>query len=385
MKDNGILNFMKQYSMIFFLIIIIAFFQVSTGGTFLSPVNVTNVVLQNSHILILAIGMLMVIVLGHIDLSIGSVAAFVGAISAILMITHEVNPFLVVMLSLLIGALIGAWQGLWVAYMKIPAFIVTLAGMLIFRGLTIVVLGGRTISNFPDAFRSLSSGFIADPIGGDDLNLTALILGMVVTVLLAAGLLIARKRRENHGFEVASISVATLQIIVLAVIVMLFSYTLASHAGVPNVLLVLGVLIFLYHFVTTRMKIGRYLYAIGGNEKAASLSGIKTKAVTFWTFVNMGVLAALSGLVFSARLNASTAAAGDLFELNAIAACFIGGASASGGVGKVKGAIMGGFIMAVINNGMSLLGIGVDWQQAIMGMILLMAVALDVVNKKKLA
>jgi len=383
MKDNGILNFIKQYNMIFFLIVIVAFFQFSTDGTFLSPVNLTNVVMQNSHILILAIGMLMIIVLGHIDLSVGSVAAFTGAIAAILMINHGMNPFLVIIISLFVGALIGAWQGFWVAYMKIPAFIVTLAGMLIFRGLTIVVLGGRTISNFPDAFRLLSSGFIADPFGIDGLNLTALIIGVIVTILFSASLLIARNKREKHGFEVTSMPVAIVQIIVLAIVVMALSYSLASHAGVPNVLMVLGLLIFVYHFITTRMKVGRYIYAIGGNEKAASLSGIKTKVVTFWTFVNMGVLAALSGLVFSARLNASTAAAGDLFELNAIAACFIGGASASGGLGKIKGAIIGGLIMAVINNGMSLLGVSVDWQQAIMGMILLMAVVLDVINRKK--
>jgi len=385
MKDNSVLNFIKRYSMIFFLVIIIAFFQMSTNGIFLSPVNVTNIVLQNSHILILAIGMLMIIVLGHIDLSVGSVAAFTGAISAILMITHEMNPFLAMVVSLFIGALIGAWQGFWVAYMKIPAFIVTLAGMLVFRGLTIVVLGGRTISNFPNFFRSLSSGFIANPFGGEGLNLMAMVIGILVTAAFAVSVIVARQNRKNHGFEVASMPMTALQIAILSVVIMVFSYTLASHAGVPNVLLVLGLLIFIYHFVTTRMKVGRYLYAIGGNEKAANLSGIKTKAVIFWTFVNMGVLAALSGLVFSARLNAATAAAGNLFELNAIAACFIGGASASGGVGKIKGAIMGGLIMAVINNGMSLLGVGVDWQQAIMGLILLMAVALDVINKRKLA
>lgn len=376
------LKHIKQYSMILFLIFVALLFQFLTNGVFFRPLNITNVILQNSHILILAIGMLLVILLGHIDLSVGSVAAFCGAIAAILIISNDWNPFLAMIICLGIGGLIGAWQGFWIAYIKVPAFIVTLAGMLIFRGLTIVVLGGRTIASFPTAFRSISSGFIPDFFNGEALHFTSLLVGAIFAAAIAGVLFVARKKRISYGFNVPSKSVFMLQLLILVAVVMAFSYTLASHAGIPNVLFILVTLIVIYYFATTKMKVGRYLYAIGGNEKAAKLSGIKTKKVVFWTFVNMGVLAALSGLVFSARLNASTAAAGDLFELNAIAACFIGGASSSGGVGKVMGAITGGLVMAIINNGMSLLGVGIDWQQAIMGLVLLAAVALDVYNKK---
>ena len=382
--SSNVLSGFKQYSMIFFLIIIGAVFQFATNGIFLRPLNITNVILQNSHILILAIGMLMVIVLGHIDLSVGSVAAFTGAMAAILIINNNMNPILAIVICLLIGALIGAWQGYWVAYVKVPAFIVTLAGMLIFRGMTIVLLGGRTISSFPDTFRMLSSGFVADIFNGEGLNLTALLVGAIVSLIIGAIVIQGNLKKKSYGFDV-NIGFVVLKVAVISAVIMAFAYILALHAGIPNVLLILSALVAIYHFATTRMKVGRYLYAIGGNEKAAALSGIKTKAVTFWTFVNMGALAALSGLIFSARLNASTAAAGDLFELDAIAACFIGGASASGGVGKVMGAIIGGLIMAIINNGMSLLGIGVDWQQAIKGLVLLLAVAVDVMNKKKVA
>jgi len=380
-RVNG-LQHIKQYSMVLFLIAVGALFQFLTNGVFLRPLNVTNVILQNSHILILAIGMLMVIVLGHIDLSVGSVAAFTGAIAAIFMINQDMNPFLAILLCLLIGGAIGAWQGFWVAYIKVPAFIVTLAGMLIFRGLTIVALGGRTIASFPSTFRSLSAGFIPDLLNSDGLHLTTLLVGALFALVIAVVLIFARKKRMSYSFSVLSLPIFIVQLVIIFAVVMALSYTLASHAGIPNVLFILVCLIVIYYFATTKMKVGRYLYAIGGNEKAAKLSGIKTQKVVFWTFVNMGVLAALSGLIFSARLNASTASAGDLFELNAIAACFIGGASSSGGVGKVMGAIIGGLVMAIINNGMSLLGVGVDWQQAIMGMVLLLAVAVDVYNKR---
>ena len=373
---------LKQYSMVFFLILVSVFFQFLTNGTFLRPLNVTNVILQNSHILILAIGMLMIIVLGHIDLSVGSVAGFTGAIAAIMIVNNDMNPLLAVLLCLGIGGVIGAWQGFWVAYVKIPAFIVTLAGMLIFRGLTIVVLGGRTISSFPNAFRSLSAGFIPDLLNGSSIHLFSVAIGGIASIILAILLFIGRKKKMSYSFEVLSMPMFITQIVLLAGVIIVFTYTLASHAGIPNVLFVLMTLIVIYYFATSKLKIGRYIYAIGGNEKAAKLSGIKAEKVIFWTFVNMGVLASLSGLIFTARLNAATAVAGNLFELNAIAACFIGGASSSGGVGKVMGAIIGGLVMAIINNGMSLLGVGVDWQQAIMGMVLLAAVAVDVYNKK---
>ncbi|WNS82471.1 sugar ABC transporter permease [Domibacillus sp. DTU_2020_1001157_1_SI_ALB_TIR_016] len=375
-------NNMRQYSMIFALIIIMMLFQVLTSGLLLQPLNITNLILQNSYILILAIGMMLVIITGHIDLSVGSIAAFVGAISAILMVNYEMSTFGAVVISLLIGALIGAWQGFWVAYVKIPAFIVTLAGMLLFRGLTMIVLEGKSIAPFPEAFQKISSGFIPD---GSAANVVTLSIGAVLSVVLVISQLRTRRTQIKFRFDVQPKGMFILKLVSMIVLLNVFTYVLASYEGIPNVLILLGILIVVYTYVMKKTKAGRHIYAIGGNEKAAQLSGIKTKQMTFWVFVNMGVLSALSGLIFAARLNAATPKAGNLFELDAIAACFIGGASAYGGIGTVPGAIIGGLVMGIMNNGMSLLGLGIDWQQGIKGLVLLAAVAFDIYNKNKAA
>lgn len=375
-------NNMRQYSMIFALIIIMMLFQVLTSGLLLQPLNITNLILQNSYILILAIGMMLVIITGHIDLSVGSIAAFVGAISAILMVNYEMSTFGAVVISLLIGALIGAWQGFWVAYVKIPAFIVTLAGMLLFRGLTMIVLEGKSIAPFPEAFQKISSGFIPD---GSAANVVTLSIGVVLSVVLVISQLRTRRTQIKFRFDVQPKGMFILKLVSMIVLLNVFTYVLASYEGIPNVLILLGILIVVYTYVMKKTKAGRHIYAIGGNEKAAQLSGIKTKQMTFWVFVNMGVLSALSGLIFAARLNAATPKAGNLFELDAIAACFIGGASAYGGIGTVPGAIIGGLVMGIMNNGMSLLGLGIDWQQGIKGLVLLAAVAFDIYNKNKAA
>ncbi len=376
-------NNMRQYSMILALVSIMILFQVLTDGILLRPLNITNLILQNSYILVLAIGMILVIITGHIDLSVGSIAAFIGAISAILMVNHEVPTSVAIIISLLIGALIGAWQGFWVAYVKIPAFIVTLAGMLLFRGLTMVVLEGKSISPFPETFQKISSGFIPDVFNGANLHILTLVIGALLSVILIFNEMKTRKTEIKYNFDVSPAGIFILKIIALVALINVFVYVLATYEGIPNILVILALLILAYQFITTKTIAGRHIYAIGGNEKAAQLSGVKTKRVTFWVFVNMGVLSALSGLLFAARLNAATPRAGNLFELDAIAACFIGGASAYGGIGTVPGAIIGGLVMGVMNNGMSILGLGIDWQQGIKGLVLLAAVAFDIYNKNK--
>lgn len=376
-------NHLREYGILIALIVIMAFFQVVTDGILLKPVNMTNLILQNSYIVIMAIGMLMVIVCGHIDLSVGSVLGFIGALAAVMIVNYEIHYLVTAVVCLGVGALIGAAQGFWVAYYKIPSFIVTLAGMLVFKGLTLWLLAGQSIGPFPPQFQLISSGFVADPFGAEGLNLTALILGFAVAGLLL--FLSVRKRAhlqkvgmvdEPFAFFVAKNAIVFAAIVYIA-------YLMSTFRGLPNVFVVMALLIAFYSFVTARTTFGRRIYAIGGNEKAAKLSGINTERLTFLTFANMGMLAALAGLVFAARLNTATPKAGDTFELDVIAAVFIGGASMSGGVGTVVGAVVGAFIMGVMNNGMSILGIGIDWQQVIKGLVLLAAVIFDVYNKNK--
>jgi putative multiple sugar transport system permease protein len=373
----------RSYSMVVALVLIMLLFQILTEGILLRPLNITNLILQNSYILVLAIGMMLVIITGHIDLSVGSVAAFVGALAGILMVEHHVSVYTTVIISLLLGAVIGAWQGFWIAYVKIPAFIVTLAGMLLFRGLTMVVLEGQSIAPFPKSFQNISSGFIPDLFHGTTLHIFTLVIGLILSVLFIWLEIRKRNNQKKYGFDVSPIAAFVGKVVAIVAIIMVFSYILATYEGIPNILVILAALIVAYSFMANKTVIGRHIYAIGGNEKAAQLSGIKTKRVTFCVFVNMGVLSALSGLIFAARLNAATPKAGNLFELDAIAACFIGGASAYGGIGTVSGAIIGGLVMGVMNNGMSLLGLGIDWQQAIKGLVLLAAVAFDIYNKNK--
>ena len=376
-------NNMREYGMLISLIAIMAFFQYVTDGTLMRPLNLTNLILQNSYIVIRALGMLLVIVAGHIDLSVGSVVGFVGALAAVLMVQYGVHFIIATLLCLLCGAAIGAAQGYFVAFWKIPSFIVTLAGMLIFKGLSLALLQGQSVGPFPESFQLLSSGFLPDWLGGEQLRLTSLLLGVLVCVALIWAKLRERANQTAHAMETEPYVFFVLKNLVFVALILLFSFLLASYKGLPNVLLVMALLMLVYDFVTTRTTLGRRIYALGGNEKAARLSGIRTERLSFYTFVNMGVLAALAGLVFAARLNTATPKAGTGFELDVIAACFIGGASASGGVGKVLGAVIGAFVMGVMNNGMSILGIGIDYQQVIKGLVLLAAVFVDVYNKSK--
>jgi len=380
-------NNIREYGMLIALIAIMVFFQFQTGGILFKPVNITNLVLQNSYVITMALGMLLIIVSGWIDLSVGSVVAVVGALAGVLIVRYHLDWVVTVAICLLVGAAIGAFQGYWVAYLKIPAFIVTLAGMLIFRGLTFVLLQGESVGPFPRGFQNISSGFIPDifngSLNGKPFHVTTILIGVLLSIILVVVDMRARKNQQKYGFEVTPFYFSIVKNVVITAAVMGLCYLMASYKGLPNVLVLLFVLITGYAFVTSTTTIGRRIFAMGGNEKAARLSGVNTPRLLFYTFVNMGVLAALAGLIVAARLNSSTPNAGDGMELDVIAACFIGGASASGGIGTVIGAVVGAFMIGVLNNGMSIMGLGIDWQKVVKGVVLLVAVLFDVYNKNK--
>ncbi|MFT4150592.1 MAG: sugar ABC transporter permease [Paracoccaceae bacterium] len=378
---------LRENGMMLALIAIVVFFvflvRFESGADFLSAQNITNLFLQNSYVIIMALGMLLVIVAGHIDLSVGSVAAFTGAVAAMLLVKLQWPVFLVIPFVLCVGGLIGAAQGYWIAYWRIPSFIVTLAGMLVFRGLTLWLLGGQNIGPFAKSFQGLSTGFIPDLFGAQPPNITALVLIAVAAAAIVWSGLRSRQRDAEFGITSEPAGFFWARNIVVVAALMFVGWKLASFRGLPNVLLIMSVLIVLYAFFTESTTTGRRIYALGGNEKAAKLSGIKTDRLVFLTFVNMGVLASLAGMIVTARLNSATPKAGVGFELDVIAAVFIGGASMTGGSGKIIGVVVGALIMGVMNNGMSMLGIGIDYQQVIKGLVLLAAVIFDVYNKNK--
>ncbi len=375
---------LRQIGIFIALIVIVVLFQILTQGVLLNPQNVSNVIVQNSYVLILAIGMVMVIIAGHIDLSVGSVVGFIGAVAGVLTERMGLPWWLAIIATLGLGALVGAWQGFWVAYFGIPAFIVTLAGMLIFRGLTQVVLGSTQITPFPNELRSLGGGFLPDLGGGTSfLEPLTVVLGLLATLFLIGQGVRQRLIRRKLNLEDEPLAWFIVKLAFSGALVLIITYLLASYRGTPIVLLVLGVLVVVYSAVMAKSVYGRHIYAIGGNLNAALLSGVKTKRVTFLLFVNMGVLGALAGLVFAGQLNLANPTNGFGFELDAIAAAFIGGAAVTGGIGTVTGAIIGGLIIGILNNGMSIIGVGTDWQQFIKGIVLLAAVAFDVYNKRR--
>jgi len=376
-------NNIREYGMLIALIAVMVFFQVQTKGVLFKPVNITNLVLQNSYVITMALGMLLIIITGWIDLSVGSVVAVIGALAGVLIVRYDMNWVLVVTICLLLGALIGAFHGYFVAYLKIPSFIVTLAGMLIFRGLTIYLLKGESVGPFPRGFQNISSGFIPDFFNVKGFHVTTILIGVILSILLIWLDLRNRKNQQKYGFEVTPFYFFVVKNIGITGALMGLCYLMASYKGLPNVLVLLFVLIAAYAFMTSQTVIGRRIYAMGGNVKAAMLSGVNTVRLLFFTFINMGVLAALAGLIVAARLNSSTPNAGDGMELDVIAACFIGGASPTGGVGKVIGAVVGAFLIGVLNNGMSIMGVGIDWQKVVKGVVLLLAVLFDVYNKNK--
>ncbi|MDN3260594.1 sugar ABC transporter permease [Streptomyces sp. CSDS2] len=379
----GLRRNMRQYGMLIALGLIVVLFAIWTDGDLLLPRNVSNLVLQNSYILILAIGMMLVIIAGHIDLSVGSLTAFTGAFAAVLTVQHGVSWPVALVLCLLVGAAAGAVQGYLIAYLGIPSFIVTLAGMLLFRGLTEILLKGQTLGPFPEGLQKLGNGFLPEVGPNTNYHNLTLLLGLVLIAAVVWQEVRDRRRQQEFSLDVLPARLFLLKLTALVAAILVVTLLLASYKGTPIVLIVLGALVVGYGYVMRNAIFGRHIYAIGGNLPAAKLSGVKDKKVTFYVFLNMGVLAALAGLVVAARLNAASPKAGVNFELEAIASSFIGGASMSGGVGTVLGAIIGGLVLGVLNNGMNLLSVGTDWQQVIKGLALLVAVGFDVWNKRK--
>ncbi|PJJ71070.1 putative multiple sugar transport system permease protein [Diaminobutyricimonas aerilata] len=377
---------LRQIGIFIALVLIVVLFQILTDGALLQSRNVTSIVVQNSYILILAIGMVMIIIAGHIDLSVGSVVALVGAISGVFIVTWGWPWWAGILGAIVVGGLVGAWQGFWVAYVGIPAFIVTLAGMLTFRGLAQMVLQNRPITPFPDEYVAVGAGYLPDPSNGESyLEWVTVAIGVFATVFLVLQQLRERRARVKLNLEDEPFAWFVTKISFIAVLVLGVTYLLAGYRGTPIVLIILAVLVFVYTVVMNRSVFGRHIYARGGNLNAAQLSGVNTKRVDFWLFVNMGVLSAIAGIAFTARSNSALPGAGNGFELDAIAAAFIGGAAVTGGIGTVTGAMIGGLIMGVLNNGMSLLGLGTDVQSFIKGLVLLLAVAFDVFNKRRAA
>ncbi|BBF42549.1 L-arabinose transport system permease protein [Lachnospiraceae bacterium KM106-2] len=374
----------KKYTMVFVLILVTLLFTWQTDGKILLPSNVNNLIAQNAYVFVLATGMLLCILTGgNIDLSVGSIVCFVGAIGGSLMINHGMNAYLAILIMLIVGLAIGAWQGFWIAYMRIPPFIVTLAGMLIFRGLSNVILNGLTLAPMPTKYLNLFNTYVPDILGGpDDFNITCMVAGVLACVIFVVMQARSRKYKINKGYEVENLTNVSIRTCVICAAVLAFMFKLAQHKGIPSVLIWVLVIVLIYAYITSKTTTGRYFYAVGGNEKATELSGINTNKVYFIAYLNMAFLAAIAGMITIARLNSANPTAGTNYEMDAIGSCFIGGASAYGGTGTVAGVIVGATLMGVINLGMNIMGVDANYQKVVKGLVLLAAVIFDVVSKK---
>ena len=389
MSKDQVLGFLKKNTMIIVLLIVLGFFSWQTGGAILLPMNVSNLISQNAYVFVLATGMLLCILTGgNIDLSVGSVVCFVGAVGAILMVNHNVPVPLAILIMILIGTTIGAFQGFWIAFVRIPPFIVTLAGMLAFRGLSNVVLNGLTVSikdktSFVNLFGGGADCYIPDLFGGASLNLTCLFGGIVAATILVILQVMGRIKKKSSGYDLEPVWTFALKVIVLAGVLVLFAYKLAQHKGIPSVLIWVLIVVLIYGYITSNTTVGRYFYAVGGNEKATKLSGIDPRKVYFWAYFLMSFLAGFSGLLVASRIGSVDGNMGNSYEMDAIASCFIGGASAYGGSGNVPGVMIGAILLGVINQGMSIYGLPDQWQYVVKGAVLLVAVIFDVVSKRK--
>jgi putative multiple sugar transport system permease protein len=375
----------RQLGILGALVVIVIFFQVATGGLTLDPVNLINLVNQNAYVLILAIGMVMVIIAGHIDLSVGSISAFVGIIVATSMASWHFPPPVAILLGLVLGAIIGAWQGMWVAYVGVPAFIVTLAGMLIFRGAN-QFFGNSTTVVVPQSFTFIGGGFIPDFGPNTGYSNGTLLLGLIVAIVIVVREWRARRTQTKMGSDKAPLWVSVVKLAVLEAVVVYATLLFAGGrvgTSFPISGIILGLLVLGYSFVTRRTTFGRHIYAVGGNWRAAELSGVKIKRINFFVMMNMSILASVAGMIGVARAGASGPGDGVGWELDAIAAVFIGGAAVAGGIGTIVGSIVGGLVIAVLNNGLQLLGVGIDRVQIIKGLVLLIAVGIDVYSKKQ--
>ena len=380
------LNVVKRNSLLLALVVVMVLFEIAiraTGhGSMFSPSNFTNIISQNSYVIILAVGMLFCIIgCGNVDLSVGSIVALVGAIAGVLMVNMELNIYLSIAICLVVGVLIGAWQGFWIAYVRIPAFIVTLAGMMLFRGMALLVLDGLTISPFPPEYLRYFTSFI--PKARADAFTLTMVVTVVLCVAYLAYVLWNRSTKIKKGYQVEETAVFAITTIIVEAAMIGSGLLLANNKGIPVILVLLTIIVLAYSFYANNTVGGRRLYALGGNEKAAKLSGVNTNRILFLTYVNMGFLAAVAALVCVARFNSAAPTAGNGYELDAIGACFIGGASAYGGVGTVGGAVIGAVFMGVLNNGMSILGIDANWQRTVKGLVPLIAVVIDVLSKKR--
>ena len=368
---------LKKNTMVIALVLLTLFFTFQTGGAILLPQNINNLIAQNSYVVILAVGMLLCILTGgNIDLSVGSIVCLIGAIAGKLIVTFHMNIFLAIIICLVVGLCIGAFQAFWIAYMRIPPFIVTLSGMLLWRGVALLVLAGLTISPFPDEYLALFNNYVENPI-------TALIVGVLISIILVILTFKTRADKAKKNYELSSLSNEIIKLTIIIVAILGISYKLSQYKGIPMILILLALIVAVYAYYTSKTVNGRYYYAVGGNEKAAKLSGINTNMVYFKAYVNMALLSAVAALVCVARFNSAAPTAGTNYEMDAIASCFIGGASAYGGVGTVPGVVVGAIFMGVLNNGMSIMGIDANWQKAVKGIVLLAAVIFDVVSKRK--
>lgn len=391
---------LKKYTMVIALIIVSLYFTIKTNGSLLSPANITNLISQNSYVVILAVGMLLCILTGgNIDLSIGSIVALIGAIAGTLIVNKGMNIYIVIPICLLVGLAIGAWQGFWIAYVRIPPFIVTLSGMLVWRGFALIVLNGLTISPFPNKYLNLFNSYFTLNINNMDTTAQAsqalgggsfiagpkiaFLIGILISIIFIVVTFVSRKKKIAKGYSVSKLPVVIGKTIVISIIIVAVSYKLSLYKGIPTVLILLAVIVSAYSYFTSKTVIGRHFYSVGGNEKATSLSGINTNRIYFIAYTNMAVLAAIAALVCIARFNSAAPTAGTNYEMDTIASCFIGGASAYGGIGTVPGVVVGAIFMGVINNGMSMTAIDTNWQKVVKGFVLLAAAAFDVISKKK--
>ena len=375
---------LTKYVMAFATVAVIIFFTIATGGKLLYAQNVNNLIAQNAYVFILATGMLMCILTGgNIDLSVGSIVCLVGAVGATLMVNQKVPIPVAIVVMLLTGLIIGVWQGFLIAYLKVPPFITTLAGMLTWRGLSNVVLQGLTIAPMPDKFLNMFNSYVPDFSGSSKINYTCIIVGILVCVGIAVMKIRTRIMKKQKGYENDPLIGDVVKTLILCAIVLFFMIKLAYYKGLPVILIWVVVIVSIYAYLTSKTTIGRHLYAVGGNEKATRLSGINTKRVYFFAYVNMAFLSAVTALVVMARLNSANPTAGTNYEMDAIGSCFIGGASAYGGIGTVGGVMIGAVLMGVLNLGMSIMGVDANWQKVVKGSVLLAAVIFDVLSKKK--
>ena len=366
---------LQKYTMIIVLVLVTLFFTWRTGGKILLPQNISNLISQNAYVFVLATGMLLCILTGgNIDLSVGSVVCFVGAVGAVVMENYKMNMGVAVVAMLVIGTLIGAWQGYWIAFVRIPPFITTLSGMLVFRGLSNVVLDGLTVSLNSETFIKIFGGgancFVPDFFGVEGFNLTCMLAGIIAVAIYILLQVKGRLSRVKKGYEVDPLSGMLIKTVLISAVILVFAYKLSQYKGIPSALLWVLIVVLVYGYITSNTTTGRYFYAVGGNEKATKLSGINTDKVYFIAYLNMGFLSALAGMLTIARMTSAQPTYGQNYEMDAIGSCFIGGASAYGGVGTVPGVIVGAILMGVINLGMSIMGVDANYQRVVKGLVL---------------